>query len=415
EPGLRVADRAQYFRLQVRLPADVVDHAAVERVEKHAVDGEVTALRIFSRRRERHRLGPAAIDIGPVRPKSRHLDLRERPVRPPRADDLDDAETHPDLDRLLERLNDVFRPGRRGDVVIGRDEIEQLVSDAPPGPVGLVARLAQAADDVHGEFAIGHGKPRKHKSTRDACPTSKDHGIGREVQPAGAAVIALTIRRAEKASGFSHQSANSLPPTSKALRQAGSACCGSSRNPVTDSASRRMSSSNSGYLAISRAICSSDFRTGVPVAYWQKVMSDSTSSPGSRAARPRVPTANRRSSRAGTRVTRSSANAATAPKSTQPSARRRFREPAITSGPMASSPESTKPGSGPYGLSSPSVRWCSTRCHSAKLLIGSPVGTNLIPSSSVCHRVSTTGLRPAEIPAAHRATLTWRNGQVPRF
>src|SRR5204863_8103568 len=67
-----------------------------------------------------------------------------------------DAEAGPDLDRPGKYAGDLLRPGGGGDVVIGREEAEQLVADAAAGPEGFKARLAQSADDVHGELAVGH-------------------------------------------------------------------------------------------------------------------------------------------------------------------------------------------------------------------------------------------------------------------
>src|SRR5262245_8849657 len=59
--------------------------------------------------------------------------------------------------------------------------------------------------------------------------------------------------------------------------------------------------------------------------------------------------------------------------------------------------------------------WCSTRCHSAKLLIGSPAGIRLMPSWLVGDGVSMSGGRLAQIPAAYRATLARVDGQVLRI
>src|SRR5262249_57212892 len=58
EAGPRVADSPKNLGPQVRLSADVIDDAAVERVEEHAVDGEIPAGRGLLGGREDDRLPP---------------------------------------------------------------------------------------------------------------------------------------------------------------------------------------------------------------------------------------------------------------------------------------------------------------------------------------------------------------------
>ncbi len=44
----RLADRAQNLPLQVRLSADIIDELVLQRIEEHAVDGEISPQRVFA-------------------------------------------------------------------------------------------------------------------------------------------------------------------------------------------------------------------------------------------------------------------------------------------------------------------------------------------------------------------------------
>src|SRR5262249_8028437 len=69
-----------------------------------------------------------------------------------------DTKADADGDGAAEEGLHLARAGTGGDVVIVRLAPQNLVADAPAGPQGLEAGLPQAADDVGGEGAVGHGR-----------------------------------------------------------------------------------------------------------------------------------------------------------------------------------------------------------------------------------------------------------------
>ena len=129
---------------------------ALQRVEEHAVDGEVAALRVLLGRGEHDRVGPAAVGVGAVGAEGGDLDREPFAVVAARADHLDDAEAAPRSRCAAEQRPDLLRPGVGGDVVVLRGEAEEFVADAAAGPQGRVPGLLELADDVDGELALGH-------------------------------------------------------------------------------------------------------------------------------------------------------------------------------------------------------------------------------------------------------------------
>src|SRR5581483_9504068 len=138
--------------------ADVVDHLLVDRVEEHAVDGEVAAPGVLLGGGEGDRVRPAAVGVAEVGAEGGDLDLEPVPLGVAGAEDLDYAEAGPDADAAAEESLHLLRSGVGGDVVVGGVEAEQFVADAPAGPQGAVARLLQAGDDFGGELALGHAE-----------------------------------------------------------------------------------------------------------------------------------------------------------------------------------------------------------------------------------------------------------------
>ncbi len=94
EPGFGVADRPQDPGVEVGPAADVVEHLAAQRVEEHPVDREIASLGVEPGVAEPNRLGPPAVDIGPVAPERRDLDLGRGPL----AEHTDHAEADPHRD-----------------------------------------------------------------------------------------------------------------------------------------------------------------------------------------------------------------------------------------------------------------------------------------------------------------------------
>ena len=152
----RVADGPEDFRPQVVLTADKIQHPAGDRVEEHAVDGEIAALRVLLGAGVGDAVGAPAVEIGAVGAKGGHLNLVMGFVRQARADHLDDAETRPDLDRAAKEFHHLFRPGVAGDVVVGRGQPQQFVAHASAGPIGHVPGIGQPANHIQGKLPFGH-------------------------------------------------------------------------------------------------------------------------------------------------------------------------------------------------------------------------------------------------------------------
>src|SRR5205823_10212002 len=99
----RLADGPQDSRFQVLLAADVVDDFAADRVEEHAVDGEVAPQGVLARRAEDDGVGVAAVAVSRVGAEGGDLDLKW-PVAAARPPHLDDAEAGTNGARAAEKL-----------------------------------------------------------------------------------------------------------------------------------------------------------------------------------------------------------------------------------------------------------------------------------------------------------------------
>src|SRR4051812_29668878 len=75
ESLLWIADRPNDSCLQILLPADVIDHAIVDRVEEQTVNGEVAALGVFLSRGEPHAGWMPAVVVRHIGAKSGDFDL----------------------------------------------------------------------------------------------------------------------------------------------------------------------------------------------------------------------------------------------------------------------------------------------------------------------------------------------------
>ena len=120
---------------------DVIDHLLCQRVEEHAVHGEVAAESVFARRAEGHGVRMPAVAVGRVTPKRRHLNLSFLPA----AQDGDDAERRADGQRmpLAETAADFVGRGVGGHIVVVRDASRAThpAHNRPPtGPRNPAAR-----------------------------------------------------------------------------------------------------------------------------------------------------------------------------------------------------------------------------------------------------------------------------------
>ena len=77
EAPVRLADSSNHVRLEISLPADVVEHFAGVVAHQQAVDGKVAALHVFLRHlRINHAVRVPAIAVTNVRAEGGHFDFQ---------------------------------------------------------------------------------------------------------------------------------------------------------------------------------------------------------------------------------------------------------------------------------------------------------------------------------------------------
>ncbi len=156
----RITDRAHDAASEVLGAADVVDDTLRDRIEEHAVDGEIPPPRVLLGAAEVHLDRMARVEIDAVAAERRHLDaLRSRR-------DQHDTELHADRQASGEERQHAFG-GRAGcDVeVLGRPA-EQSIAHATAGEQRLVAGIAQSVHDAGGFVASGARHSAVHADTR---------------------------------------------------------------------------------------------------------------------------------------------------------------------------------------------------------------------------------------------------------
>ena len=173
----RVADGPQHAGVQVLLAADVVDQLVFQRVEEHAVDGEVAAQGILAGRGKHHGIRVPAVAVGDIGAKRGDLDLEEA-LRRPGTEHLDDAEAHAHGDGAAEQPADLLGPGVGGHVVILGHPAEQFVAHAAARPQRLETGVAQAANHVDGKFTLGHRQFKVKSSKFKVKRRTRDFGLG---------------------------------------------------------------------------------------------------------------------------------------------------------------------------------------------------------------------------------------------
>lgn len=140
----RVADGAERVVFEVIAAADEVDEVTGERVEEHAIDGEVAALGVGFRGGEDDVVRAAAVEVGAVGAEGG--DFEEVAVE---VDD-DDAEVSADELGAGEEGEDLVRGGAGGDVVVVGLAAEEFVADAAACEVGGVACVGEPPCQVGG-------------------------------------------------------------------------------------------------------------------------------------------------------------------------------------------------------------------------------------------------------------------------
>ena len=148
---------------EVLLPADEVDHLALQRIVEQAVDGEIAAYGVFPRGTEGDVVGMPAVAIGGIPAEGGHLD-HARLLRPAHGDH---AEGGADGQRpfLAEELTDLLGAGGGGHVVILGRAMQKLIADAAAGPIGLEPRLAEAAHHLEGKTALFFGDDHERENS----------------------------------------------------------------------------------------------------------------------------------------------------------------------------------------------------------------------------------------------------------
>src|SRR5262249_6545033 len=149
----RRADGPQQARREVFLPADVIDDLAGERVEEHAVDGEVAPQGVLALGREDNRVGVSAVAVRDVGAEGGDLNL-EYAVVAARTEYLDDTEAHADGDGAAEQFLHCIGGCGGGDVVVLGRQPQEFVADAASRPQGLVSGATQASDDLDSKVAF---------------------------------------------------------------------------------------------------------------------------------------------------------------------------------------------------------------------------------------------------------------------
>ncbi len=139
--------------VEVRPAANMIDDLTVDRVEEHAVDGEVAPLGIKLGRAENDPFGTAAVDIRQVAPEGGDLHLAGLT----RTEHPDDPETDPDGHRAAKQPHHLPGGGVGGNVIIVRYVTQQQVADAATRPEGRVTGRAQRGDDLGREGSFGGG------------------------------------------------------------------------------------------------------------------------------------------------------------------------------------------------------------------------------------------------------------------
>ena len=154
---LRISDRADDSASQVLPSTDIVEHFAADRVQKHAVDGEIAACNVFSRIiAESHFIWVAAVGISDVAAERSHLDAL-RPGGPSNfaiwhCFEVGHGHEHNSKLRshrisLRKDAHDLRGRGIGGDVVILGFSSQQEIAHAPAHQIGLKAALAQSLYD----------------------------------------------------------------------------------------------------------------------------------------------------------------------------------------------------------------------------------------------------------------------------
>ncbi len=126
--------------LDVAAALHIVDDPARLRIHEEPVDRKVAPADILLGGRKGDPRRMASVVVTRLGPKGGDF------IRPAVLDDDHDPEAGADGSRPREQGLHLFRPGRRDDVEILRDDTAHEVADTAAHPKGLVARPAQAAD-----------------------------------------------------------------------------------------------------------------------------------------------------------------------------------------------------------------------------------------------------------------------------
>ena len=140
----RHTHRAKKSSFKIRSTIEVIDQSTTDGILEHRVHGEIPSSRVFDLASESNGLRMATVEIAPVAAEGR--DFQSVPATP----DEHDTEGFPHAHRMgKERLHSI---GRRigGDVVVGRIETEQTITNASACEIRDVSVLLQMPCDIRG-------------------------------------------------------------------------------------------------------------------------------------------------------------------------------------------------------------------------------------------------------------------------
>jgi len=151
EAAVRLADSSNHVRLEIALPADVVEHFAGVVADQQAVDGKVAALHVLLRHlRINHAVRVTAVAVTYVRAEGSHFDFQSV------TRNQDYAELRADRNAFRKQLYYLFRRCIRGHVVVGGLAAKQQIAHAATHKQRLVAVAAERVANRVGHFAWRH-------------------------------------------------------------------------------------------------------------------------------------------------------------------------------------------------------------------------------------------------------------------
>ena len=175
----RIADGPHHSRFEVGAATDKVEHCAVnvagltqlQRIEQHAIDGEVAALNVlFGALRESDRVGMPAVGICAIIPKCSDLGYEFTTVG--FVSNEYHAEVCTDGESLRKHLEDDVGMRVGSNIEVLRLAAEEQVAHASAGEPGLISLGPQTLDDVLGGLSLLHHSSSMEYVSKQVEPTA---------------------------------------------------------------------------------------------------------------------------------------------------------------------------------------------------------------------------------------------------